>query len=407
MNEYINIKSKDNLFKASYISKLEIFNRVWRLYRGEVPQVLKSKIICEERHEVCKYSKRCWLINKSDSITKDQCELETDAKRIMKEFADEMKQNRDDYEKYKDKCYKYLKEVLTKINSPLLIYTNVENYHEVPVIVGAMFAAIMNAVKGEDLTADALINRITVDINAAGAYNFTDNVFLMDMAESLRAFYGMSSFDSFTKGPYYAMIIDGRSVMVNGTNRTSQINADGEIFNVYKKTVSSIIRNFTVYYRNTIEKQADLKNRANIRLQNELRLLNPDDRDEDLMAKMIKREVFYAYGLNANRADELEKIFPLDFTEPKYDDYFCFRNAVDKQDFYAVIYNTEDYKKAFANKRRKKKQDDREKNEYDHCIESNRTGINKGQSYRSYWKDLEKRQLALDEKISAIRQKFK
>ncbi|WP_026393483.1 hypothetical protein [Acetobacterium malicum] len=258
----------------------------------------------------------------------------------------------EEYQRYCKLCDKNLGEVLKIIKSPLIIYTKTRMHKEIPILISAMFFSIMTLVKDENVTPKELEKILTCPIDDRSSYNFNENLFLQGITESLEIMFGCSEYNGkFSRYDHLMKISNG-----NGSTRKKTrekytvcrsipgILNDSNVGLVELSTVEikKTIRNFEKLYNSWITKQYNNKRAAKkkvLEVENKLAMAKISNFTKISVLKEIRSLIFEAYGLNSNRENELEYIFPLDFIEGSLGKYNQFTDLDELRSSYAIILN--------------------------------------------------------------------
>lgn len=351
----------DELIRTSFISKKEVFDIVYHSYNYDIPTTEELE---------------------ADMGLSDAYEDESDL------ISDEFKAKR-------KKIYLTIKRYLDYSKTPLRVYWEDASYKTMPLVVAAMFASLIDLTKGEELTLKSIKEMVCPPLENMATYTFNSNLFLRFLKANLQIFFGLSNAYSYKYGNFlqgmdrispnirlsyennqreaqsisYQHLLPwnnndnplaGEIADAGGSSSVSEmecspVNGVGLITDVERVQVTSsqkptdreikaAIDNFTGYYKNRISEQCIRKKEAKDILVSSLERLRLEVGVEEIeqKTKAIRNVVFYAYGLNPDREDELERIFPIDYLEPKFDDYHIFRESTnDKFNFYKTIFNTE------------------------------------------------------------------
>lgn len=302
----------ESILMKSVIKKGIVVDQVWSIYNGNVPETL-------DQYELKGMSKDAYEYRKT-RVNKRNGSRETE----------EVARNR--YKKYDDCASTDLKKILRHIKSPLVNYENSKDVTEIPVIVAATFAAIFDMRKYFHYTPTDIIKEITdqeIDeeilikckVDFAINHYDGDTYFLKRLVENLKYFFNVepeleeTNLAEIRTFEYKFREENGKIHIEPQTKKKA-----GNIVNVDKEQVLNEILEFKNHYIKSIKRQGVIKKKAKDTInQVEEILKNYCGKETDDLKVLIKNRVYSTFGLNEDRKNEMDYVFPIDFTDSEYD----------------------------------------------------------------------------------------
>ena len=333
MSIEVNEKCGSVLMNSS-ISKKEAVEQVWKIYNETIPMTEKQSEMKGKR-------------SKYEADTRVRMEFgEADGEYLTIMESERKAKSR--YDQFKELVKKDIDKILENVCSPLKCYQNSKKIVQIPVVVAATFAAICDMRKYYDLQPHEMfgtgVEEIEETVNMLIApsvayvlkYYDEDEYFLSKLIENLKYFFNIEPKPEETslgiiRSFNYQIIEDNGKFIITTDERIKS----GKIVKIDKVQIAKEIEEFRQCYVANIIRQAEIKEKAANIIENVNNILkNYTGKAVEAVREKIIWSVYKNYCLNNEDPYELERVVPLDFTEPQFNDCHYMLNQEMKRQFY-------------------------------------------------------------------------